>query len=60
MGRDFSDWMCSFKESIADYAYYVDFEKVHRNVGEIKTELNILNTMIASKDIENDFEKNSQ
>lgn len=57
MGRDFSDWMCSFKESIADYAYYVDFEKVHRNVGEIKTELNILNTMIASKDIENDFEK---
>lgn len=31
---------------ILDPFYYVDFEKVHRNVDEIKIELNILNSLI--------------
>ena len=54
--RDFTTWLSNFRESIADYGYYIDFEKVHRNVGEIKVELNILNSLIGSKNIERDFE----
>lgn len=53
--RNFNEWISKFKESIADYQYYVDFEKVYRNVDEIKIELNILNSLIGSKNIENDF-----
>ena len=56
MARDFNNWLSGFRDSIADYAYYVDFEKVHRNVDAIKIELNILNSLIASKSIERDFE----
>lgn len=54
--RDFNNWLLGFRDSIADYAYYVDFEKVHRNVDAIKIELNILNSLIGSKSIEKDFE----
>ncbi len=57
MNRDFNTWLSGFRDSIADYGYYIDFEKVHRNVEAIKIELNILNSLIGSKDIENDFEK---
>ena len=53
--RNFNEWLSKFKESIADYKYYVDFEKVYRNVDAIKVELNILNSLIGSKDIENEF-----
>lgn len=54
--RDFSVWLSGFRDSIADYGYYIDFEKVHRNVEEIKVELNILNSLIGSKNIETEFE----
>ena len=40
--RDFNTWLSGFRDSIADYGYYVDFEKVHRNIDSIKVELNIL------------------
>ncbi len=53
--RNFNEWIGKFKESIADYKYYVDFEKVYRNVDAIKVELNILNSLIASPNIENEF-----
>ena len=56
MNRDFNKWLSTFRTSIADYAYYADFEKAHRNVDKIKVELNILNSLIGSKDIENEFE----
>ena len=56
MNRNFSTWLSGFRDSIADYGYYIDFEKVHRNVGNIKVELNILNSLIGSKNIEVDFE----
>ena len=55
--RDFNAWLSGFRDSIADYGYYVDFEKVHRNIDNIKVELNILNSLIGSKSIESDFEK---
>ncbi|MDE6442177.1 MAG: type II restriction endonuclease [Clostridia bacterium] len=57
MKRNFNEWFKTFRNSICDYAYYVNFEKVYGNVDNIKVELNILNSLIGSKDIENDFEK---
>ncbi|MBQ8540818.1 MAG: type II restriction endonuclease [Clostridia bacterium] len=54
--RVFDEWLSEFRNSISDYKYYIDFEKVHRNVDEIKVELNILNSLIGSKNIESDFE----
>lgn len=56
MARDFTSWLSGFRDSIADYGYYIDFEKVHRNVDGIKIELNILNALIGSANIESDFE----
>lgn len=55
MKRDFDKWLSTFRGSIADYGYYIDFSKVHRNVDNIKVELNILNSLIGSKDIETGF-----
>lgn len=53
--RNFSTWLSGFRDSIADYGYYIDFEKVHHNVDSIKVELNILNSLIGSKNIKEDF-----
>lgn len=55
--RNFYDWLDNFRESISGYDYYIDFKKVYENVEEIKIELNILNSLVGSKDIENDFER---
>ena len=55
MKRDFNEWLSKFRPSIAPYEYYVDFKKIHKNVDSIKVELNILNALIGSKDIENEF-----
>lgn len=55
--RNFDEWLSKFRPSISSYDYYIDFEKVIRNVDEIKVELNILNSLIASKNIEDEFEK---
>jgi len=57
MKRDFNCWLAKLKKSISSYSYYVDFEKIHKNVNSIKVELNILNSLIGSKNIEKDFEK---
>lgn len=53
--RDFNSWLSKFRSSIANYGYYIDFDKVYRNVNEIKIELNILNSLIGSTNIEDDF-----
>ena len=55
--RDFDEWLSKFRPSISSYDYYIDFAKVIKNVDEIKVELNILNSLIGSKNIENEFEK---
>lgn len=54
--RNFDAWLAGFRPSIADYKYYVDFEKVFANVDAIKIPLNILNSLIGSKNIEQEFE----
>lgn len=51
----FEDWMDTFTDSICTYDYYVDFEKVYKNVEKYKIELNILNSLIGSSNIENEF-----
>ena len=53
--RDYNRWLAGFRDSIADYGYYIDFKKVHRNVDNIKVELSILNSLIGSKNIKEDF-----
>ena len=56
MKRDFNEWLSGFRDSIADYKYYTNFEKVYSNVNDIKVPLNILNSLIGSKNIEEEFE----
>ena len=55
MPRNFSEWLNGFRDSIASYGYYIDFEKVYRNIENIKIELNILNSLVGSKNIRQDF-----
>ena len=55
--RDFDSWLRKFRLSISRYDYYVNFDKVVENVEKYKIELNILNSLIGSKNIEDDFEK---
>ena len=54
--RNFNDWLSKFKTSISNYNYYVDFEKIYQNVDKVKVELNILNSLIGSKNIEEEFQ----
>ena len=56
MNRNFNEWLSKFKASISDYTYYVDFEKIYKNVDKVKVELNILNSLIGSKNIEEEFQ----
>jgi len=55
--RNFNNWLSKFKTSISDYGYYIDFNKVYKNVDAIKVELNILNSLIGSNNIEDEFEQ---
>ena len=56
MARNFNEWLSKFKASISDYTYYVDFEKIYKNVDKVKVELNILNSLIGSQNIEEEFQ----
>lgn len=56
MNRNFNEWLSKFKTSISDYTYYVDFKKIYKNVDKVKVELNILNSLIGSKNIEEEFQ----
>lgn len=56
MKRNFDTWLNGFKKSISNYDYYVDFKKVYKNIDSIKIELNILNSLIGSKNIDMEFE----
>lgn len=55
MSRVFTDWLSGFRDSIASYDYYIDFKKVFHNVESVKVELNILNSLVGSKNINQDF-----
>ena len=53
--RNFGDWFATFKRTINAYDYFTDFNKIYGNVDEIKIELNILNSLVGSHNIESDF-----
>lgn len=55
MKRNFDDWLNNFIDTVADWTYYTDFPKVYKNVNDIKVELNLLNSLINSNNIEQDF-----
>lgn len=57
MVRNFNEWLSTFEDSIASWRYYTDFDKVYRNVNKIKNELNLLNGLIGSKNIEQEFKE---
>lgn len=53
--RDFNSWFNTFINNIYTYNFFTDFNKVYSNVNDLKVELNILNTLIGSNNIEEDF-----
>ncbi len=55
MPRDFNTWLATMKNSIASYDYYIDFNKIYQNIETIKIELNMLNSLIGSQNIEQEF-----
>lgn len=55
--RNFNGWLNQMRGSINGYNYYVDFPKVYANVDAIRIELNIMNSLIGSKNIEADFKE---
>lgn len=57
MARDFEAWLDTFKPGIASYDYYVDFKKVVEHTEGVKIGLCVLNSLIGSKNIEDEFEK---
>lgn len=56
MSRNFAEWLLTFTDSIANYRYYIDFETIYKNAEKYKVELNMMNSLIGSKNIEKDFE----
>ncbi len=54
-GRNFSDWLKTFRQSINGYGYYTDFQKAYENAAQLKFEINLLNSLVGSKTIEADF-----
>ena len=55
--RNFEEWFGTFTDCINNFSFFTDFTKVYKNVLEEKVKLNILNSLIGSRDIENDFVK---
>lgn len=56
MKRNFREWFSTFTDSIATYEYYTDFNTVYKNIDKIKVELNIMNSLVGSKNIEKEFD----
>ena len=56
MKRNFKEWFNTFTDTIATYEYYTDFNTVYKNIDKIKVELNIMNSLVGSKNIEQDFD----
>ena len=56
MKRNFAEWLLTFTDSIANYKYYIDIETIYKNAEIYKIELNMLNSLIGSQNIEQDFE----
>ncbi|MFV8418729.1 type II restriction endonuclease [Mycoplasma sp. Sp33II] len=55
--KDFNVWINKFKTSIANYNYYIDFATVYKNINIMRLKLNMLNSLVGSENIEDDFKK---
>ena len=55
--RNFDEWLDTMTDSVASWTYYTDFEKVYENVNDVKILLCLLNSLIGSKNIKQDFLK---
>lgn len=53
--RDFTSWLGTMTDTVADWTYYTDFPKVYKNVQSIKVPINILNSLVGSKNIKDEF-----
>lgn len=53
--RTFPRWFATFRSSVNGYGYYMDFKQAYSNAERLKVEINILNSLIGSKNIEVDF-----
>jgi len=53
--RDFNKWFATFQTTNRTFSYWVNFEKVLKNADSVKVELNILNSLIGSRNIEKEF-----
>lgn len=53
--KPFNDWIKGFKPSINQYGFYTDFEKVYAKADKCKIEINILNSLIGSPNIRQEF-----
>lgn len=53
--RDFEAWLSTFTDNINSYTYYVDFEGVYANAQAFKRELALMQTLIGSKNIREEF-----
>ncbi|MBR1647233.1 MAG: type II restriction endonuclease [Selenomonadaceae bacterium] len=57
MNRNFNEWLATFRDSINRYDYYTDFAKVYENASKLKVQIYILNSLVCSENIEQEFEK---
>lgn len=55
MDDDFGSWRESFRKTIAQYTYYVDFDKVYNDVNEMKDRIELMNRLKGSSNIKEDF-----
>ena len=53
--RNFDEWLATFTDNINSYTYYVDFEGVYANAQLFKRELALMQTLIGSKNIREEF-----
>ena len=53
--RNFDEWLATFTDNINSYTYYVDFEGVYANSQVFKRELALMQTLIGSKNIREEF-----
>jgi len=57
MNRNFEEWLKTFRTSINQYDYYTDFAKVYEKAKIFKRQIYLLNSLICSENIEQEFEE---
>lgn len=53
--RNFNEWLEQLRPSIATYDYYINFDKVIENAKKLKAELHLMNALVGSASVKDDF-----